>query len=181
MTTSIFSPCHNTKYLRELYDTIKDQDFTEWILVPNGEALKDDFSWLENDKRVKIIPFTKETKSIGERVQVWDAYAAKRGLAKGQGNKFWVEVGDRVKNVGVREIGQPMPGQKGRGAATVGTIEEITPDGLILVNTGVGKQEWDPDTDLIEIDAKEREKTLSKQKSKEDIEKQIEQLKQMRG
>ena len=66
MTTSIFSPCHNTKYLRELYDTIKDQDFTEWILVPNGEALKDDFSWLKDDSRVKIIPFIKETKSIGE-------------------------------------------------------------------------------------------------------------------
>jgi bacterioferritin (cytochrome b1) len=74
-----------------------------------------------------------------------------------------VSAGDRVKNMTLSGEGIPETGRPGRAKYTEGVIEEITPDGLLLVNTGSGKQEWNPDVDLIEIDAREREKILSKQ------------------
>jgi len=51
---SIITPTHNNQFLRETYDSIKDQDFFEWIIVRNEQALKQNFSFLTNDKRVKI-------------------------------------------------------------------------------------------------------------------------------
>lgn len=38
MRTSLFTPTHNTKHLLEAYRSIKDQDFDEWVLVPNQGA-----------------------------------------------------------------------------------------------------------------------------------------------
>jgi len=78
-----------------------------------------------------------------------------------------VGTGDRVKNMTLSGEGIPDAGRPGRAKFTEGVIEEVTPDGLLLVNTGSGKQEWNPDVDLIEIDAREREKILSKQPSGE--------------
>lgn len=49
MKVSIFTPTHDTKYLKELYDSIKDQPFYEWVVVYNNGARPIDFK----DKRVK--------------------------------------------------------------------------------------------------------------------------------
>lgn len=54
MKISIITPTHNRKYLKETYESIKAQDFLEWVIVRNGEALKQDFSEFYKDKRVKI-------------------------------------------------------------------------------------------------------------------------------
>lgn len=49
MNISLFTPTHNTKFLPELWASIKDQDFYEWIIVYNNGALPMEF----NDPRVK--------------------------------------------------------------------------------------------------------------------------------
>jgi glycosyltransferase involved in cell wall biosynthesis len=49
MKVSIFTPTHDSKYLQELYNSIKDQDFFEWVVVYNNGAEVKDFQ----DKRVK--------------------------------------------------------------------------------------------------------------------------------
>lgn len=52
---SIFSPTHNTKHLYDLYDSIKDQDFYEWVIVVNNGAVVDDN--ILNDSRVKVFNY----------------------------------------------------------------------------------------------------------------------------
>jgi glycosyltransferase involved in cell wall biosynthesis len=37
MKISIFTPTHDPKYIHEVYDSIKDQDFDEWVILPNGK------------------------------------------------------------------------------------------------------------------------------------------------
>lgn len=49
MTISIFTPTHDSRFLREAYESIKDQDFHEWIVVYNNGAEVVDFG----DSRVK--------------------------------------------------------------------------------------------------------------------------------
>jgi SAM-dependent methyltransferase len=55
---SIFTPTHDTKFLNQLYASIKNQDFYEWIIVYNNGAVPIKY----NDKRVKpfILPFAPE-------------------------------------------------------------------------------------------------------------------------
>lgn len=53
MRVSIFTPSHNTKYLLEAYDSIKEQDFDEWIIGLNGDAKKIDL--LDCDNRIRQI------------------------------------------------------------------------------------------------------------------------------
>jgi O-antigen biosynthesis protein len=50
---SIFTPTHNTKYLKEAYDSIKDQDFDEWVILAQGCEPK------FKDKRVKVYSYPK--------------------------------------------------------------------------------------------------------------------------
>jgi glycosyltransferase involved in cell wall biosynthesis len=47
---SIFTPTHNTQYLQAAYDSIKNQEFFEWIILLNGDAKDPQF----NDERVKV-------------------------------------------------------------------------------------------------------------------------------
>jgi SAM-dependent methyltransferase len=51
MKISLFTPTHDSKFLSELYDSIKDQDFFEWVVLYNNGARVVDF----NDSRVKTI------------------------------------------------------------------------------------------------------------------------------
>ncbi len=46
---SIFTPAHSNTFLREAYESIKDQDFYEWIIVYNNGGVPMDFG----DPRVK--------------------------------------------------------------------------------------------------------------------------------
>jgi len=64
---SIVTPTHNSKYLGELFQSIKDQTFTdwEWVLLVNGDALKDKLDFL-NDSRVKIHTFTETCDRVGK-------------------------------------------------------------------------------------------------------------------
>lgn len=53
MKVSIFTPSHNTIYLNELYESIKNQNFYEWVILLNNT------NWntteeIRKDKRVKI-------------------------------------------------------------------------------------------------------------------------------
>ncbi len=38
MKLSIFTPTHDSKYLQEVYESIKDQDFDEWVILYNNGA-----------------------------------------------------------------------------------------------------------------------------------------------
>lgn len=51
-TLSIFTPTHNTKYLKDAYDSIKEQPFDEWIIVTNKEAQVS--PEIQEDKRVNV-------------------------------------------------------------------------------------------------------------------------------
>jgi hypothetical protein len=55
---SIFTPTHNSKWLNDLYNSIKDQDFYEWIIIYNNGAVPIKF----DDNRVKefILPVAVE-------------------------------------------------------------------------------------------------------------------------
>ena len=98
--------------------------------------------------------------TLSSKIQVWDAF---RGL-EGKGQKFAVGIGDRIRNMTPDEESVPPPGRPGRTEATVGTIQGINPSGLITVRTDDGKvHEWNPDIDILEIDAKERSKYVLRQ------------------
>lgn len=49
---SIFTPTHDTKYLVDAYESIKDQDFFEWVIIPNNGATVPNA--IRRDSRVKI-------------------------------------------------------------------------------------------------------------------------------
>lgn len=61
MKLSLFTPTHNPKYLSELYESIKDQEFHEWVIVPNNGAVVPDFK----DKRVKVFPLKFAPEYVG--------------------------------------------------------------------------------------------------------------------
>lgn len=44
MKLSIFTATHDSKYLKEVYETIKDQDFYEWVVLYNHSAEKINFN-----------------------------------------------------------------------------------------------------------------------------------------
>lgn len=55
MKLSIFTPTHNTKYLKDAYDSIKEQPFDEWVIVTNKDAQVQPV--IQEDKRVKVYKF----------------------------------------------------------------------------------------------------------------------------
>jgi len=59
VNVSIFTPTHDTTYLKELYQSIKDQPFSEWVIVYNGDARPLEF----NDPRVQS--FTYDSNYVG--------------------------------------------------------------------------------------------------------------------
>ena len=58
---SLFTPTHDSKWLTELYDSIKDQDFDEWVVVFNNGATVIDFE----DPRVVMIALPFAPESVG--------------------------------------------------------------------------------------------------------------------
>jgi O-antigen biosynthesis protein len=52
---SIYTPTHNTKYLLETYNSIKDQPFDEWVIVTNNGATVQ--KEILKDKRVKTYKY----------------------------------------------------------------------------------------------------------------------------
>lgn len=66
MKFTIFTPTHNTKYLKRLDETINwqtNKDF-EWLIVPNGSLSPDDIDVA--CPQARVIPYTGETLNIGE-------------------------------------------------------------------------------------------------------------------
>jgi len=61
MKVSIFTPTHDTRYLCQLYDSIKDQPFYEWVILYNGGAKVIDF----NDDRIKPIIINNHIPYVG--------------------------------------------------------------------------------------------------------------------
>src|SRR5271157_280980 len=58
LKVSIFTPTNNTKWLMDAYNSIKDQDFYEWVVIYNNGAKPIGF----NDSRVKekVLPVAVE-------------------------------------------------------------------------------------------------------------------------
>jgi O-antigen biosynthesis protein len=54
MKVSCFTPTHNTKYLTELWESIKDQPFDEWVILAQGCEVPD-----FKDERVKVFNYPK--------------------------------------------------------------------------------------------------------------------------
>lgn len=72
MKLSIFTPTHNTKYLKELEQTVLTQSHTDWewiILVNNGAKYK------SIDNRIKVIESKQVTSSIGSLKKEACSYA----------------------------------------------------------------------------------------------------------
>lgn len=63
MRVSIFTPTNNTKYLSELYDSIKDQPFDEWVIVENRTRVGD--SRILADARVRRIQEDEVDNNVG--------------------------------------------------------------------------------------------------------------------
>lgn len=70
---SVFSPCNNTKYLKEAYESLKAQTYTdwEWIILGNGGAKIPKFK----DKRVKV-HYTNETGRVGTLKKIATGYCS---------------------------------------------------------------------------------------------------------
>lgn len=64
MKISIFTPTHDTKYLLEAYDSIKDQDFDEWVILLNRCA-KEVHSEITADTRVKVVKSVNRNRFVG--------------------------------------------------------------------------------------------------------------------
>jgi SAM-dependent methyltransferase len=62
MKVSIFTPTHDSKFLPEVYASIKDQPFDEWVILYNNGAKPIGF----DDRRVKEIKFGLPGSSIGQ-------------------------------------------------------------------------------------------------------------------
>jgi len=62
MKVSIFTPTHNSKYLPDVYQSIKDQSFDEWVILYNNGAKPIGF----DDPRIKEIITESRTENIGE-------------------------------------------------------------------------------------------------------------------
>lgn len=63
MKISIFTPTHNTKHLKELYDSIKEQSFDEWLILTNN--VKIGIQEILNDARVKIVEENSISNNVG--------------------------------------------------------------------------------------------------------------------
>lgn len=61
MKVSIFTPTHDSSFLREIYESIREQDFYEWIIVYNGGAQEFNFG----DPRVKSFILESSTDFVG--------------------------------------------------------------------------------------------------------------------
>ena len=61
MNVSIFTPTNDSSFLMELYDSIKDQDFHEWIIVYNNGGVPVQF----DDARVKTHILFKSPEFVG--------------------------------------------------------------------------------------------------------------------
>ncbi len=55
MKVSIFTPTHNSKHLLEAYESIKNQNFDEWVIVYNNKANHLHLSEKFSDTRIKEI------------------------------------------------------------------------------------------------------------------------------
>jgi O-antigen biosynthesis protein len=62
VTISLFTPTHNAKYLAEAYNSVKDQDFLEWVILANGIEPDSIPAIVRADPRVKVhmLPTTGE-------------------------------------------------------------------------------------------------------------------------
>jgi O-antigen biosynthesis protein len=54
VTISIFTATHNPQYLAETYNSVKDQDLFEWVILANGIPLDSIPAVLRADPRVKV-------------------------------------------------------------------------------------------------------------------------------
>jgi hypothetical protein len=56
LSVSIFTPAHNTRYLLETYDSLKNQSYDQWVLLPNGGITVEDIPYqIKEDSRTPIL------------------------------------------------------------------------------------------------------------------------------
>jgi len=63
LRVSIFTPSHDSKFLEEVYESIVNQPFYEWVILYNNGALPKGFSY--RDTRVKEFTYSRFTNDIG--------------------------------------------------------------------------------------------------------------------
>ena len=61
MKVSLFTPTHDSKFLQELYESIRHQDFYEWVIIYNNGAKVIEF----NDPRVRFVVLKKTSQWVG--------------------------------------------------------------------------------------------------------------------
>lgn len=55
---SIYTPTHNPKHLEEVYESIKDQPFDEWVILCNGENADQVYESIDiDDERVHVMVY----------------------------------------------------------------------------------------------------------------------------
>ncbi len=66
MLLSVFTPTHKPKHLKEAYDSLKLQSYTnwEWLITPNGQGVSIP-EIIRKDKRVKIVEGASELHNVG--------------------------------------------------------------------------------------------------------------------
>lgn len=67
ISISIFTPTNNVSFLEELYYSIKNQEYLEWIIFPNGKASVDDIPEviLEDARTIIVASDDPPTSNIG--------------------------------------------------------------------------------------------------------------------
>lgn len=60
---SVFTPTHNTQFLQDCYNSLAQQNYTdwEWIVVPNGDV---EVTWT-GDERVRVVPAPEGMTGVG--------------------------------------------------------------------------------------------------------------------
>ena len=67
MLLSVFTPSHDTKHLKEAYDSLQMQQHTdwEWIIGLNGDAKLPDHRCFREDKRIKAFGLQASSSNVG--------------------------------------------------------------------------------------------------------------------
>jgi len=71
---SILTPTNNAQYLTQVYETLKEQTYTdwEWVIIPNG-GIREVQNF--NDTRVKVHPFVIDVGRVGALKYIASTYA----------------------------------------------------------------------------------------------------------
>jgi SAM-dependent methyltransferase len=131
MNISIYTPTHNTVHLRDLYDSIKDQNFFEWVIVPNNMdelELNDVYNLLNYDNRIKIYPYEGPNST-------WVGALKKYAISKCLGDVYLeVDHDDLLTEFAIERVDQIFTHRPEIGFVYSNTVEFREADGGMIPN-----------------------------------------------